>query len=237
MGGGYTHQTKGTPGALAAEVNKMKVEIDALRRAIANLGIQIDPVGGRLVIAAGRSLEVDGSETVGGSLTVSGSETISGSLDVTGPATFGGNLDVAGTLSLPNGIINNDALANPIASGIADGDQSGYTFTASNTAFSQSLAVPSGFSTALVLAIATTGMSSTQNSVFSARATIAGATGPTINAECAANSAMSVTAAYGTIVTGLNGGSIQVTANGSTTGICSAGSGNLHITATAIFLR
>src|SRR5690606_16349112 len=53
-------------------------------------------------------------------LVVEGDQEVTGTLDVGGTAAFsgdteiGGNLKVTGTLSLPAGIIDNDALANPV---------------------------------------------------------------------------------------------------------------------------
>lgn len=130
MGGGYAHQTKGTPAALAAEINKMKVQIDALRRQIVNLGIQIDTVDGKLIIGSGRSLEVDGS------------------LDVTG------NTIIGGTLSLPNGIINNDALNAPVSPANAHADATNFSLTTTyHTVATATITVPTGYSRALVMAV------------------------------------------------------------------------------------
>lgn len=66
------------------------------------------------------SLDVTGRTILGGDTSITGDTDVTGDLDVEGRAGFtgdteiGGNLSVTGTLSLPSGIIDNDALANPV---------------------------------------------------------------------------------------------------------------------------
>ena len=61
------------------------------------------------------SIGLDGMKIKnGGSLDVSGDLDVGGTADFSGDTTIGGNLAVTGTLSLPAGIINNDALTNPV---------------------------------------------------------------------------------------------------------------------------
>jgi len=97
--------------------------------------------------------------TVAGSLVVDGSETVNGPLAVHGTAAFdgattiGGNAAITGTLSLPAGIINNDALANPIEPLAVHMDAFGFALTVANaTQASATVTVPSGFTKALVFA-------------------------------------------------------------------------------------
>lgn len=232
MGGGYSHQTKGTPLALAAEIMKLKVLIDALRRSIANLGIQIDTVAKKLIIAAGRSLEVDGSLTVGGSATVSGT------LDVTG------NTIIGGTLSLPNGIIDNAALANPVsfANGNADLNSTNLTVAGSDLAV-VTIAVPSGFTSAEVSCFSTLGNTRTAGAgaaPFYIQAWIqtSGAGSQVLGTDCMDGGSTSISAAWTAKLTGLSG-SFQCgtwAAVDGTTGWAS-GKANAHTVVSATFLR
>lgn len=71
------------------------------------------------VHAAPDGLTVDSSLTVGGDLTANGDTVI------------GGNATITGTLSLPAGIINNEALANPVTYRSALGGEDGFAITTS----------------------------------------------------------------------------------------------------------
>lgn len=94
--------------------------------------------GGSLRIEAGGNIEVDGDATFGGDTTV------------------GGNMRVTGTLSLPAGIIDNAALANPLQMTEAEGDNDGFGIPTDSTVMAScQLTVPPGFSRALVVAAGT----------------------------------------------------------------------------------
>lgn len=87
-----------------------------------------------------------------------------GTIDVGGPATFGGattiggDLAVTGTLSLPAGIIGNDALAEPVAFGGAGASGGNFAVTTTSTvATSSTIAVPVWADQAIVLAVANGG--------------------------------------------------------------------------------
>jgi len=84
------------------------------------------------------------SVTAEDEVTVDGDFVVDGTLNVTGAAVIGG------TLSLPAGIINNDALAQPVVPDAANVDTSGFSLTA---AFAEKLGVdivvPAGCSRAL----------------------------------------------------------------------------------------
>jgi len=115
--------------------------------------------------AAGIGVNEDGmvvgsSLGVTGDLNVSGDAAFSGDLDVSGDAEFsgdtiiGGNAAITGTLSLPNGIINNDALANPIAFGSGFADNDGFSLAAAGAnVCSFNMVVPAGYTKALVTAL------------------------------------------------------------------------------------
>lgn len=91
------------------------------------------------------NLNVTGTETVGGNLNVTGSETVSGTLNVTGPMTVGG------TLSLPNGIINNAALASPVVFGSVGASQTNFSVPSAGGAYAfTNITVPAGYSQATV---------------------------------------------------------------------------------------
>jgi hypothetical protein len=130
---------------------------------LATAGITTQPGG----------ITVTGTETVTGNLNVSGSETVTGSLDVQGPATFegtttiGGNASITGTLSLPAGIIGNDALTSPVFPAAAHADATNFDLaTGVNVEkVRATVAVPAGYTKALVMATASM---SNQNSNTSA---------------------------------------------------------------------
>ncbi|WP_160664098.1 hypothetical protein [Pseudarthrobacter sp. ATCC 49987] len=62
-----------------------------------------------------------------------------------------GSITIRGTLNLPNGSINNDALVNPVKPGSAGLSDPGHAYTTTSTVYAQqSIAVPTGFTQALV---------------------------------------------------------------------------------------
>jgi hypothetical protein len=64
---------------------------------------------------------------------------------------FTGNVKIGGTLDLPNGIINNAALADPITTGVAGFTQFNLSFGTSPTQYgTQTITVPEGFTQAVV---------------------------------------------------------------------------------------
>lgn len=91
---------------------------------------------------------VTGTTTLGGPTTISGNTGVSGSLNVTGPMTVGG------TLSLPAGIIDNDALTSPVEFAEDASNADGFTLTqtvdATITQFA--IPVPAGYTRAIVTA-------------------------------------------------------------------------------------
>ena len=74
---------------------------------------------------SGMSATAEGETTVDGDLIIDGTETVNGPLAVHGTAAFdgdttiGGNAAITGTLSLPAGIIDNEALAHQVVVGSA----------------------------------------------------------------------------------------------------------------------
>lgn len=92
---------------------------DATSSLLRTAGIRVRPEG----MTIERALEVLGSLDVSGDLDVTGSATFSGD------TTIGGNAAITGTLSLPAGIIDNEALASPVRMG-------------SNWAYDEGFAIP-----------------------------------------------------------------------------------------------
>jgi len=80
--------------------------------------------------------------------------TVDGELDVTGTLNVTGNTVIGGTLSLPNGIVDNAALANPVKVQSIYNTASNFALsTLSATKVSLTITVPAGFTTAAVSVI------------------------------------------------------------------------------------
>lgn len=160
-----------------------------LRSTLRNLDQQVKRQGFASRLArSGLSVPEEGVTQVDGTLDVVGDLNVSGNLGVSGPATFagdteiGGNAAITGTLSLPAGIIDNDALAHQTDAGIAPADtQTGWaTTTSMATKASTSVTVPAGFTEALVVALGTVVFQDTAPNRFDSRCRIEGTNGDTI---------------------------------------------------------
>lgn len=179
-----------------------------------------------------------------GDLSSTGNTTIEGDTDIDGNTTIGGTLVVSadatfnGDLSVPNGSINNDALASPVTGAVASpGSASGFGFSTSFAAkASTSIAVPSGFTRAVVIATGgVTGTDSAPNRI-DARVSIGGNAGATLSSL--ANLSTSVPASHSRVLTGLSGGSIAIEVQALAAVAIGAGSGNLAtVTGYAMFFR
>jgi hypothetical protein len=201
------------------------------------------------------ALVVDGTETVNGPLAVhgtaafDGATTVGGTLGVTGTATFsgdtsiGGNAAITGTLSLPNGIVDNAALANPIVQGFNGASAVAFALsTASAAKASGNIVVPAGFTQAVVLV---TVDASCQNTSAGAdflyvSAYAAGGSGGEAYAAVAAGGYGSVSASAGQLVTGLvGGGNLAFSVHCHTSvGSWTSAAGNIaNANAMALFLR
>lgn len=105
-------------------------------------------------------LRVQGSQATlarsGMSVTAEAEVTVDGDFVVGGTLNVTGNTVIGGTLSLPAGIIGNDALANPLAAGVAHADAVGFSLNkgANATIATATIPVPAGFTRALVTATA-----------------------------------------------------------------------------------
>jgi len=94
---------------------------------------------------SGMSATAEGEMTVDGALVVDGTLTVAGNLAVSGHAA------ITGTLSLPAGIIGNDALTSPVAPGLIYAIEQGFSLATSDAAFlTRTVTVPAGFTSAVV---------------------------------------------------------------------------------------
>lgn len=123
---------------LAAKIRSLNERIEALERGsmLRPAGISVSPEG----------MTIDSSLTVNGDLTTTGDTVITGDLTTSGNTVIGGNASITGTLSLPAGIIDNDALANPIAQDSQWGRATGMAIPNAWTELAScSITIPAGF--------------------------------------------------------------------------------------------
>jgi len=172
---------------------------------------------------SGTAVTAEGVTTVDGEHIVDGSETVNGPLAVHGTAAFdgnttiGGNLVVAGTLSLPNSIIGNDALTNPVVPGVANGLVAGFTLGASSSGeyAGIDLLVPSGCTSLLLNATAritvtggsTIGAISIEVDLADASTPPVATGGETFTMGVGVGERITVSAGLATLATGLTPGS------------------------------
>lgn len=178
------------------------------------------------------TLNVDANATFGGTVSTTGAMSVGGTMVVTGNATFQGNLAV------PNGSIDNAALASPlviVAAAPATG--SGWAVsTGMEAKASSSIPVPAGFSRATVTAWANMHfMDSSPNGGW-VRASIAGEGGAEMGGL--ANLQLGQGATHTRSLTGLSGGSIGVSCDVRASVGTAGMSGRIaQITAVAYFQR
>lgn len=196
--------------ALFAELDELKRQVREMR-------------GGNLLKPAGLSVDPGGL-------------TIESALVVLG------NMVIQGTLSLPAGIIDNDALASPVRGGQAGLTKTNFPVTATATAVSStSIAVPAGFTNAVVFCSANV---SAYNNTGSSEylyvgAQIAPISPVMIPSQAAATTTATSHGSSSRLLTGLNGGSIGISALArSAGGTWGAYPGNVAIVdAIALFYR
>lgn len=113
------------------------------------MGIQPKPDG----------LIVDGYETVNGPLDVNGTMNVDGPQTVNGNSVFNGAMWINGPLNLQPGSIQNDALTSPLSPQTAHADVSDFALaTGANVEMVRAtVAVPAGYTKALVMAAASMG--------------------------------------------------------------------------------
>ena len=102
---------------------------------------------------SGMSVTAEDEVTVSGDLIVGGELAVHGSAAFDGNTTIGGNAAITGTLSLPAGIINNDALASPVIPGSVWQTASNFALNTSwSTVVTATVTVPTGVTSAAVSA-------------------------------------------------------------------------------------
>ena len=175
------------------------------------MGIQPKPDG----------LIVDGYETINGPLDVNGDATVDGPLTVNGNSVFNGAMSITGALNLPAGIIGNDALANPSTSVASHADAAAFSITtgANVEKLRATITVPAGFTKAAVYGTATMSVYNNSGSLDSCYLAFR-VNGQQIGwsnqvGAPASQRVLSVASGSG-IISGLNGGTIYVSADAST---------------------
>lgn len=137
-----------------------------------------------------------------------------GSLTVNGAATINGPMTVAGTLSLPAGIIDNEALAAPVKPGSAGLTQQNFGTTSGGAVYAQAtITVPDGYSQALVMNGVMAGAvnSTTNPDYLYVASSIDGVSGGETATLAPANNGWASATAFGIrTLTGLTGGTITV---------------------------
>lgn len=163
--------------------------------------------GGGIAIKDGGTLNIDGTTTLNGPTKITGKTDINGVTTINGPA------KITGTLELPAGIIGNDALAAPLNTGSSGKSETGFSVDVTHRKRAVStLAVPSGFTKATILTIATaTGVNTSAGlDYFSLQAYAGSGTGGESRVPAQANQTVNVSASAINTFNGLNGGSIEV---------------------------
>lgn len=155
---------------------------------------------------------------------------------------FGADGLVINNVDLRSGIVGDSALANPVAFNVVSQDWDTLTFTTVNLEKTVTIAVPSGYTRALVTATATAGATASASAVASTyvSCSIQGVHPEFVAHQLAAGFAGSNNRSYAASLTGLTGGgTVSVGALGviDTNGTVVANSCNLHVTGTAVFLR
>ena len=168
---------------------------------------------------------------------IDSSLTVGGSLDVTGPMVVGG------TLSLPAGIIDNDALTSPVmADATADSVSGAATGTTSTVQTTLYFTVPAGFTQALV--VSTSGVMGRNSTAITdyiyTQAVVNGVGGGELYTAVAAGLSGGVSAPYYRRISGLTGGQVIPVSVATRTGFAAwaASAANMAIIhAEMIYLR
>lgn len=196
----------GLPGSQFPGEDNILRRVQDLEKAIQQLAAanQLATAG---IVAVPDGIVVNGSETVNGPLT------INGEMDVSGNAEFTGNMAITGTLSLPAGIIDNDALTNPVVFETAGLSENNFSVPSGGAVYGvANIPIPAGYTRADVLCMVVAGaVNSTGSSDFLyASASIDGAAGGETPQIANAGGYASAAANGIRSLTGLSGGFITV---------------------------
>ena len=104
---------------------------------------------------SGTSVTAENVTEVDGTLNVVGNLDVTGTANFDGNTTIGGNAAITGTLSLPSGIINNDALSSPVKPVWSHADSGASSFAVTTTMTNRATAtvtVPTVYTQALIMA-------------------------------------------------------------------------------------
>jgi hypothetical protein len=159
-----------------------------------------------------------------------------------GYVTINGPAKITGTLDLPAGIIGNAALANPLSPGSAGLTQQNFATTTGGAAYAQaSIAVPAGYTKALVMNGVSAGVTNSRavTDFLYVAASINGVTGGEQPSQTSAGAYGSGSAFAIRTLTGLTGGSITVECGLRTgSGAWAAAPGNTaNVNALILFLK
>ena len=198
---------------IVREMQTMRRELNELRAANVFGLTGIKPKDG--------GTDLDGFVNINGQLDVNGDATVDGPLTVNGNSVFNGAMSIAGALNLPAGIIGNDALANPSTSvaSHAQADSFSITTGANVEKLRATITVPAGFTKAAVYGTATMSVynnSGSLDSCYLAFRVNGGQIGWSNQVGAPASQRVLAVAAGSGIITGLNGGTIYVSADAST---------------------
>jgi hypothetical protein len=154
-----------------------------------------------------------------------------------------GSVTIRGTLSLPNGSINNAALVSPAIFGQSSTSQTNFALGATDTTLaSGSIAVPAGYSQALVFVIVSVGVvnPNTASDFIYTKAAINGSlSNESFGYVAGSNGSVETMSAKSQILTGLSGGSISValTCHAQTNAFAAQSANRAYVDAQAVFLR
>lgn len=138
---------------------------------------------------------------------------VKGAMDVSGDAEFIGNVKIGGTLELPNGVIGNDALTDPLVVETSGVSQNNFALgTATTTLALGTVAIPAGYTRASVLCLVIAGgqNSTAELDYIYAASSINGVGGGETPQPATAGGYASASANGIRTLTGLNGGTITL---------------------------
>lgn len=198
---------------MVREMQTMRRELNELRAANVFGLTGIKPKDG--------GTDLDGFVNVNGPLVVNGTSGINGPQTVNGSQTVNGPMTITGTLSLPAGIIGNDALANPSMPVASHADAAAFSITtgANVEKLRATITVPAGFTKAAVYGTATMSVynnSGSLDSCYLAFRVNGQQVGWSNQVGAPASQRVMAVASGSGIISGLNGGTIYVSADAST---------------------
>lgn len=176
-------------------------------------------------------------------LATAGISTVPDGIKVEGSAEFTGDMTIGGTLNLPNGIINNDALANPILTETSSNFLSNYAVgTTSTVRATVTFAVPEGFTQAVVMANPTGMAQNTTSSVdyLYVQAVVNGVNGGELYTSAGVGLGVGLASPFHTTIYALSGGQEITVSVATRTGFntwTASTANQANIYATVLFFR